>query len=1062
MAVTFRIDQPSSGLPAGVSDRSRHDLLPGYTIRLTVTEPAAASGITYKWRVVDQAGMPGTAAFSPNDASAIVNVSVLPDRFGWAYLFELQVFQDGELLGSSKRIGSCLTFLRKLRVPVFGETADPLATIEGQRIVGSTDNALYQDLADRGVEAQNWRGWSELLHRLTMAVEDLAFYDDTPATLGSGADPGPGDSPLPARGNHSHPLTYGDDEHMRRSSAYRPYGGMIDGPAHIDHVHGGQEWRIIGIGDAANDPAHDNVIYTFGDVQYHDPEHQWRLSPDQPWNDYYSCYNDDNLFAVGVTKPVWNNKCYFVARATTSITFNIPKQPTDTFSLIDAPITTGREIAGVQVGTGPITFAGGAGVSIHSVTGFVTAGAGSRFHLIRSRRFPADNIDHWDLTIFGATEGGEGGGGGDLPAAGGDLSGDWPGISVVGLRGNPMADWQPSTGDVLVWENDSYWIPRAQRAFMTGDVVGNTGDNEVRGLRDRPIGAAVPTTGDMLTFVGASWIPRPTYILGYPITGTPAAGDVLIWDSGTSSWITGSVESTGSNATTLQSRPVAAGAPEEWQVLGWDGSEWTPTTLTVLRRPVLGEGATEGQVLTYVDADGGYWTPADPAGGGGGLPELEGDATGPINESTVVALQGYPVTPGIEPYESAYLRWTGMAWEPGDIWFGGHQVLVESPTAGQVLTLVDEGGESPPYWAARDPAGGGEGGEGGGTGDAVSLQSFPIVPNTPIEGQVLGYISAGFGSFAWGPVDPPAGGSNAESIQAVDVSETLPTDGQVLTYDEGSTEWVPRDVPASGAAGWQSAIDINFAAEANLTLADGANTIGGKTWTGEYIAARASSAAIVNGTGLRIANNTVLSEVFTIVPYGAPNFYIPILDLIPGFALGQTEIRILAQLETNASHNHEAIRVAILKRPWVENVMAHWEIRHGYYDGSGPRAGALVLQGGNGGAAPNRADYAAGTAVAGANNVMGFHWNLHKALFYRYTTALGLSAVNNDIFNWSEMTLGATWLPSSGAAVGQATMAAQPVPVKASDLYLAIICSEQNTLGTHVGVLNRLRVEYKL
>jgi hypothetical protein len=72
-------------------------------------------------------------------------------------------------------------------------------------------------------------------------------------------------------------------------------------------------------------------------------------------------------------------------------------------------------------------------------------------------------------------------GSGQLPAAGGDLSGVLNVPAVAGIQNRPVAATAPSVGQVLAW-NGAQWTPQAQAGGVTslfgrtGVVTGQTGD----------------------------------------------------------------------------------------------------------------------------------------------------------------------------------------------------------------------------------------------------------------------------------------------------------------------------------------------------------------------------------------------------------------------------------------------------------------------------------------------------------------------------------------------------------------------------------------------------------
>ena len=135
-------------------------------------------------------------------------------------------------------------------------------------------------------------------------------------------------------------------------------------------------------------------------------------------------------------------------------------------------------------------------------------------------------------------------GSGQLPAAGGDLSGGLSTPTVIRLQGRPVTSTVPTTGQVLAW-NGSQWTPQTQ----TGGVTSTFGRT----------GAIVAQTGDY-SF---------TQILGTVSSGQlPSAG--------------GDVSGTLTSATVgkLLNRPLSATVPVTGQVLTWDGAQWLPQTPT--------------------------------------------------------------------------------------------------------------------------------------------------------------------------------------------------------------------------------------------------------------------------------------------------------------------------------------------------------------------------------------------------------------------------------------------------------------------------------------------------
>ena len=171
----------------------------------------------------------------------------------------------------------------------------------------------------------------------------------------------------------------------------------------------------------------------------------------------------------------------------------------------------------------PQAFAGGGGVT--SVFG-------------RSAVVTAQTGDYSFAQISGTV------GSGQLPAAGGDLTGGLSSPTVIQLQGRPVTSTLPSAGQVLAW-NGSQWTPQTQTGGVTS-AFGRTG-------------AITAQTGDY-TF---------SQILGTVSSGQlPSAG--------------GDVSGTLTSATVgkLLNRPLSATVPGTGQVLTWDGAQWLPQTPT--------------------------------------------------------------------------------------------------------------------------------------------------------------------------------------------------------------------------------------------------------------------------------------------------------------------------------------------------------------------------------------------------------------------------------------------------------------------------------------------------
>lgn len=106
--------------------------------------------------------------------------------------------------------------------------------------------------------------------------------------------------------------------------------------------------------------------------------------------------------------------------------------------------------------------------------------------------------------------------------AGGDLSRRYPDPQVAALRGTPLAKLlEPDPDQALVW-NGSAWAPADVAAELTGeaggDLDGNYPDPTVVGLQTRGVSDHPPLEDEVLTWDGNVWIPRPLPVLERDLT----------------------------------------------------------------------------------------------------------------------------------------------------------------------------------------------------------------------------------------------------------------------------------------------------------------------------------------------------------------------------------------------------------------------------------------------------------------------------------------------------------------------------------------------------------------
>ena len=352
-------------------------------------------------------------------------------------------------------------------------------------------------------------------------------------------------------------------------------------------------------------------------------------------------------------------------------------------------------------------------------------------------------------------------------------------------------------------------------------------------MQERPTPPGLSISGDVGASVSTVGKLTVTGIQGNPVSATPAtAGQFLIENAGAtgSAWtsISGDVSaSTGTpgalTVTGLQGRSVSSSAPSLNQVLGWNGTAWTPATLPAAPA-VTGSGVwhstagaldaaaskgTAGQfLLTNAGATDTVWA------------SISGDATASTSTPgalTVTKIQGNPVSAGaatagqflVENAGATGSAWTSISGDvsastgtPGALTvtkIQGSPVSATPPTAGQFLI---EGASS---WAPTTLS-----------GDVFSntvtigkitvtgLQNNPVSASSPSTNQVLVWSGT-----TWTPTTLSAtqlpnlagdvtGAVNATvvgKLQGSAVSAASPSTNQVLTWS--GTAWTPTTLTAT-------------------------------------------------------------------------------------------------------------------------------------------------------------------------------------------------------------------------------------------------------------------------
>jgi hypothetical protein len=467
----------------------------------------------------------------------------------------------------------------------------------------------------------------------------------------------------------------------------------------------------------------------------------------------------------------------------------------------------------------------------------------------------------------------------------GDVDGTPDANTVVAIQGNAVANTLPSDGFTLIWNNAaSQWQPQAV---------------SIPPLVPDPQG----------TYGSATTIPVVTINdTGYVTAVSPVAVDV----SGNA--VGGDLDGTVGSATVvaIQGNDVASAPPALGQVLQWDGTFWSPTSLTSLV-PILPDpsgtygssteiptvtldafGRTIAASFSHIDISN------EPVGGevtgtvGNIAIPVGGDIVGPIASATVAALQGTGIatTP---PTNGQVLSFNGTVWGPTSV---GSAAPVDAPfivaTADPILTnqrVLDVTSDlTNTISSGNVTLGLGTTGVSSGTygaGSPAKLAQITVdakgritsaSSEVPTFGGDLGvkYISGG-------PGNPPVyDGLLVAGIQGTAVSSATPGNGQVFmltgrvvnpitgdVINPGS--WVPTSIGGDLTGSYSSA---NVVKIQNRAVSSTAPTTGqqlqwdGSAWTPANagnvfgpVSSTANAIALYDGTtGKAIKNSTVLVD----------------------------------------------------------------------------------------------------------------------------------------------------------------------------------------------------------
>jgi hypothetical protein len=399
-----------------------------------------------------------------------------------------------------------------------------------------------------------------------------------------------------------------------------------------------------------------------------------------------------------------------------------------------------------------------------------------------------------------------------------------------------------------------------------GDVTGRPGAVTVTGLAGRKLGSLTPLDGQFLKWNGSSQQWEATTLAGamsvFGRSGaiTAQAGDYTFSQIGGSVGISqlpaagGDVSGTLTSTTVvkIQNRPVSSTTPLTGQTMAWDGTQWMPQT------PTAGVSSTFGRTGAVTAQTGDYsFGQISGTASNAQLPTPGGDLSGALTNATVTRIQGRAIA-ATAPASGQILVWSGTQWAPqaqtgGVTSMFGRTGAVTAQTADYSFTQI-----SGTVGTAQLPSAGGDL-SGALTNSTVSkLQNRPMSTTVPTSGQVLTWDGS-----QWIPLAAPSGGGGG-SLNSIDktLSNTY-TAGAKQTFvpslATGGINIVPGTLPTNPAAG-----DLSLdAGDANkLKIYDGGqwNTL---VTVSNYVAAfTAQTVVTINGTTHRLGTANLSVECY--------------------------------------------------------------------------------------------------------------------------------------------------------------------------------------------------------